>query len=454
MFIRQTVTGKALFIPVSHTAPELPVRLSAGEEFCLLNIPAVPRPEADFIAAYHLPFQTAELTIEADERFFHCLLDRKPAEEAVPVRAAGRFTPAFGWLNDPNGLFFADGVWHLFFQHNPLSINWGNMHWGHAVSRDLIHWQELELALYPDSRGTIYSGSAVIDKENVSALGAGTILLYYTNAGYNGNYSQNIAFSTDGGAHFQTYAGNPVVPNFTGDCDRDPFVAFDPDAQCWRMGLYLGDEERCEFAFLKSTDLLNWQETDRYTIDGGRECPCFFRSQDSATGCWKWIFTEANGFYRIGAIRNDRIIFETDSERFLTGDAYAGQFFHNAPEGKAVFIAWLRGEPTPDLMSNGSMTTPLELTLHAGKVQLSPYVRQSELRPVTINEHQPLQTPYGELRLDRSTHQIRYGTRSWPIPAQLQELNGKMLVDETALEYFDNSGSLTFILALQKGVSK
>ena len=141
-----------------------------------------------------------------------------------PLRPLFHFTAAQGWLNDPNGLIYYEGKYHMFYQHNPAGNKWANMHWGHAVSTDLMHWKELPIALYPDESGTMYSGSAVEDTENVTGLkenGHNPLILFYTAAG--NPRTQCMAYSVDGGGTFKKYPGNPIIPNichFQGYSDK------------------------------------------------------------------------------------------------------------------------------------------------------------------------------------------------------------------------------------------
>ncbi len=457
MLITKNAENNILAVPVSSVAEQLTVRIFNDSESMQLKIPAASPDEAVFTAEYPLPFKNTK--IEADEKFFSFVQWKKETEivsgRKLPNRPKYHFSASRGWLNDPNGLCFYNGIWHLFFQYNPFSTIWGNMHWAHAVSSDLMNWQELGITLFPDNSGMMYSGSAVIDKENISGLGKNTILLYYTNAHYSGGATQNIAYSTDGGKTFKKYEKNPVLGCFTGFCDRDPHVVYDHEAKIWRMALYLGDEEKKEFALLKSANLLEWTMTDRYTVPGGRECPGIALLQDLQSGKRKWVFIEANGLYRIGTIQNDRIVMETESHRFLWGTAYAGQIFHNAPAEKTIFIAWNRGsDMQQDKSYNGTMTIPMSLTLDGGKLRVAAYTGTEHMIPFAVSEKCTIQTPQGELCFDLSAHRVTFGGHIWEIPEELNVLKGNILPDLRSLEYFDDSGLFTLAFSIGEETGK
>ena len=195
------------------------------------------------------------------------------------------FTPAKNWMNDPNGMVYVDGVYHLFYQYNPQGNNWGNMSWGHATSTDLIHWTEQAVALTRDELGDIFSGSAVIDHNNTAGFGAGAMVAFYTSAGDAGQ-QQSMAYSTDGGKNFTRYAANPVIKN-NDDRQRDPKVFWHADSQHWIMSLAKGWSKGIEF--FGSTDMKTWTKLSTFVVDlPGRpdlqwECPDLLQFGD------KWV---------------------------------------------------------------------------------------------------------------------------------------------------------------------
>ena len=181
------------------------------------------------------------------------------------------FSSRRGWLNDPNGLVYYDGTYHLFYQHNPYGTQWGNMHWGHAVSRDLVHWTEVDIALYPDDMGTMFSGSGIVDAENTSGLRTGAdapLVLLYTAAGGTSarskgqRFTQCLAYSNDGGKTWSKYDGNPVFDHIVGE-NRDPKIVWHEPTRQWIMALYLEDQQ---FTLLGSPDLKQWTRLSDVSI--------------------------------------------------------------------------------------------------------------------------------------------------------------------------------------------
>ena len=289
-----------------------------------------------------------------------------------PLRPRYHFTAKRGWLNDPNGLVFYKGEYHLFFQHNPYGWNWGNMHWGHAVSRDLTHWEELSEALYPDKFGPMFSGSAVIDWKDTSGFGKGSeppMVLMYTAAG--DPAVQCLAYSTDNGRTFTKYAGNPVVKQITGG-NRDPKVIWHESTKRWVMTLYVGFDEnkdgkkstRHTIHFLTSPNLKEWKVTSQ--IDGFFECPDFFELPvDGDAKNAKWVLTAANSDYMLGQFDGEKFTPETPILKGHRGKGfYAAQTFSDIPanDGRRIQIGWLQA-PSPGMPFNQCMSLPLELKL-------------------------------------------------------------------------------------------
>ena len=290
------------------------------------------------------------------------------------LRPQFHFSARRGWINDPNGLLYYSGTYHLFFQHNPYGTRHGNMHWGHAVSSDLVHWTELDEALYPDEAGTVFSGSGVVDSRNTSGLKVGEeppLVLVYTAAGGTSRqsrgrpFTQCIAYSTDGGKTWAKYDGNPVVGHIAG-ANRDPKVIWHEPTGKWVMALYL---EGNKFAFLSSPDLKRWEYLSDIEIPGCAECPDFFPLPlDGDPDRTKWVLWGANGSYLVGEFDGARFVPEATVLDRSNEKAswYAAQTWSNIPpeDGRVIQIAWFQCN-LPGMPFNHFMTFPCELSLRS-----------------------------------------------------------------------------------------
>jgi len=285
-----------------------------------------------------------------------------------PLRAQFHFSPKRGWNNDPNGLVYYNGEYHLFFQHNPYGVLWGNMHWGHAVSKDLVHWKEIGEALYPDSFGTMFSGSGIVDKGNSSGFGTAEnppMVLFYT---AEGSWMQGLAYSTDGRTFKKT--DHPVIPKIT-EGNRDPKVIWHEPSKHWVMVFYVAEaNEQHTMHFFTSTNLKDWEEAS--VINGGKgddrylfECPEFFEIPIEGTNEKKWILTGANSQYAIGSFDGKTFVPEVERLNGQFGrDFYAAQTFNNEPKGRRIEIGWWRTHTNIGRNSfNQSMSIPMELKL-------------------------------------------------------------------------------------------
>lgn len=264
------------------------------------------------------------------------------------------FTPPVMWTNDPNGMVYVNGIYHLFYQHYPEAPNWGPMHWGHAVSRDLLHWKHMPMALYPDELGMIFSGSCVYDRENTSGYGTKEkppIVAVYTNHGRHGLEQQSIAYSTDG-IHFEKSYQNPVIPNPGISDFRDPKAFYNPVKNCWSLVLAAGDRVH----FYKSEDLKRWEKTGEFGPEGSLasgvwECPDLFQVE-AEDGRKLWVLivsmttTTEDGRcrtqYFLGDFDGDKFILQQKEEEPLWMDFgfdnYAGVTFQNLEE--PLFLGW------------------------------------------------------------------------------------------------------------------
>lgn len=284
-------------------------------------------------------------------------------------RPYAHFTAKRGWLNDPNGLTYYNGKYLMFYQHNPVACTWENMHWGYAVSDDFIHWQEKEIALYPDEEGTMFSGSAIVDYKNVTGLKENdndVILLFYTCAGStsetskNKPFTQNLAYSTDGGETFVKYEKNPLIHQITGG-NRDPkIIYYEPD-DSYIMVLFL---EEHEFAIFKSKNLLDWIELQRLTLSEDAECPDFYPlAVDGNKDNIKWVFIAASDRYYIGSFDGEKFTPETELKRLNYGNnSYAAQSWSDVPDGRRIRTAFAT-VVIPGMPFGSVMNVPQEMSL-------------------------------------------------------------------------------------------
>lgn len=291
---------------------------------------------------------------------------------AETYRPQFHFTSKTNWLNDPNGLVYYGGEYHLFFQHNPSGIDWGNMTWGHAVSKDLVHWRQLQDALKPDKLGTMFSGSAVVDWHNTAGFASGShppIVAMYTAAGDTSPeskgvpFSQCIAFSTDKGRTFVKYDQNPVLPHIMGG-NRDPKLVWFEPTKRWTLALYLDGDE---YGLFTSPDLKQWKEIQRIKMPGSSECPDFFPIYVKGETLQKWVLTGANGHYLVGDYDGSRFAPDGAPQAADTGaNYYAVQTYSDIPasDGRRIQIAWMNGGKYPEMPFNQQMSFPCALTLH------------------------------------------------------------------------------------------
>lgn len=304
------------------------------------------------------------------------------------------FTPPSGWMNDPNGMFYFDGLYHLFYQHNPDTTIWAPMHWGHAISRDLMTWEHRPVALYPDSLGMIFSGSAVVDHRNTTGLGRPEntpLIAIYTyhdeeknKAGFLDFQTQGIAFSNDKGKTWEKYAGNPVLSNPGIRDFRDPKVFWHEATAAWIMSLAVDDHIR----FYRSSNLLEWEYSGSFGKDFGAhggvwECPDLFELKVDGSDVSRWVLLVSINpggpnrgsatQYFIGDFDGNTFTSENSEETILWldwgRDNYAGVTWSDIPEadGRRIFMGWMSNwdyanqVPTDNWRS--AMTLPRLLSL-------------------------------------------------------------------------------------------
>lgn len=278
------------------------------------------------------------------------------------------FSSRRGWNNDPNGLVYFEGEYHLFYQHNPYEREWGNMHWGHAVSKDLIHWEELSEALYPDQLGTMFSGSVVIDYDKTAEFnknGKVAMVAIYT-ADNADREVQCVAYSLDKGRTWTKYEKNPVIDSkdkWNSKDTRDPKVFRYEPSQKWVMVL----NEMDGHSIYNSVDLKNW--TFESHITGFWECPELFQLPvENNPNHKKWVMYGASGTYMTGSFDGKVFTPESGKHYYTTGSAYAAQTFNHIPQndGRRIQIAWGR-IPSEEMPFNMLMLLPTQLTLRQTK---------------------------------------------------------------------------------------
>jgi len=275
-----------------------------------------------------------------------------------PQRPQFHFTSRRGWLNDPNGMVYLNGEYHLYYQHNPYGWAWGNMHWGHAVTKDLVHWEELPIAIYPAKAGDwAFSGSAVVDQANTSGFKTGdadVLVGAYTSTGR----GECIVYSNDLGRSWTEYAGNPVVKHQ----GRDPRLLWHAASKKWVMAVYHEAGKTQSIAFHTSPDLKTW--TERSRIDGFYECPDLFELPvDGDPTKARWVLLAADGRYLLGGFDGETFKPDGGKRTLWHGAFYAAQTFSNTPDGRRIQIGWARGTDFPGMPFNQQMNVPVELEL-------------------------------------------------------------------------------------------
>ncbi len=299
-------------------------------------------------------------------------------ESTEKYRPSYHFSPKYGWMNDPNGLVYHNGEYHLYYQYNPYGSVWGNMHWGHAVSKDLVIWEHLPVALAPDALGTIYSGSAVIDHHNTAGFGKSALIACYTSSGT--HQTQSIAYSHDNGRSFTKYEGNPVLPNPPGvRAFRDPKISWHSATNQWIMVLATSPT----ISFFGSKDLIKWEKLSAFGEDIGAhggvwECPDFFQLTYNGKKKWVLLVSINPGGYNDGSA-TQYFIGDFDGKTFKEDklpyplwmdygrDNYASVTWSNMPDKRVVGIGWMSNwryaKQVPSVNFKSAMTLPREFFL-------------------------------------------------------------------------------------------
>ncbi len=337
-----------------------------------------------------LPFLLSIMLLSACQQKENSETSQTATYEAF--RPQFHFTPKSGWMNDPNGMVYYEGEYHLFYQHYPDSTVWGPMHWGHAVSKNMIEWEELPIALYPDSLGMIFSGSAVVDWKNTSGFGtpeAPPLVAIYTyhdpvgeKAGRDDFQTQGIAYSVDKGRTWKKYDQNPVLKNPGIRDFRDPKVSWNDTSNQWVMTLAVKDH----IEFYSSPDLKKWNKLSEFGKNIGAhggvwECPDLFPLTD-AEGNTRWVlFVSINPSGPQGGSATQYFVGDFDGKNFISQDTvtrwidygadnYAGVTWSDIPasDGRRLFIGWMSNwqyaNVVPTQAWRSATTLPREVVLN------------------------------------------------------------------------------------------
>lgn len=408
--------------------------------------------------------QGKEIEIHADmpEAFLKelRLSEQKLPKEKNQEKPVIHFTANTGWTNDPNGLIYDNGVYHLYFQYNPFDIAWNNMSWGHAVSKDLLHWTQIDSVMFPDEDGGMYSGCAIKNERGLLNLPKDAILYYYTAAGGNDDWSkekeftQKIAYSMDGGKTLDKIK-EPCVPVIYRD-SRDPKVYWHEKSNAYIMVLWLKENE---FGILRSTDLKQWEMTDQFALEDGWECPDLFElTADS--GEKYWFFWAADGYYYQGEF--DGYHFKTDGKKkwaYMTGIPYAAQTYSGVAD-RIISIPWLRVK-NDGRNYTGAYGIPVELSCkktEEGLILVQKPVRElmEQAKPVTDLQPNSQKILHYQQKGDKKALIIQAKIKTekdtilrWKVNGSQVEYNpqeGSFIVDREAYHGKQNLTNLLFII--------
>ena len=383
--------GRYLWLPIQESAPEGKVQLIVSGIMQMEQNVRMAREKADYYVALDLqPYQgkgalrVCVQNVPAGSVCFKNLKQNDNVDFALieeKYRPLYHHTPKRGWMNDPNGMFYKDGVWHLFYQYNPYGSMWGNMHWGHSSSTDLVHWKDEGVALAPDAWGTMFSGSCVTDNGNIVAM--------YTSSRptpFGGDVqAQCLAYSNDGGKTFTKYEGNPVLTAEEKDF-RDPRPFWNEDIKAWNLILAVGQEMR----IYSSPDLKEWKYESsfgkEYGCHGGVwECPDLFPIGQPK----KWVlicninpggpFGGSATQYFVGQFDGHKFTCEHQDTRWMDygKDHYATVSFCNAPDNRRTVMAWMSNwqyanqVPTMQFRSANSVPRDLGMFEYKGEFYVS-----------------------------------------------------------------------------------
>ena len=471
-----TVTHPYLVFPVNNAKAMKKLLFTIGGELVYEADVRLDTHNPDFYAYFDVSRfmgQRMELTVEPEMAMSFREADSIDRIDLYrePFRPLYHFTEKNGWHNDPNGLVKIGDTYHMFYQQNPASPQWGNMHWGHATSHDMIHWTQLPVALFPDEMGTMFSGSGIIDEEGRAGFGAGAALFFYTAAGCNSRrsagqpFTQCLAYSTDGGKTLTKYEGNPVIPHIAGD-NRDPKVIWCEELGKYVCALYLDGNT---YALLTSDNFLDWELIQRIEIPGDAECPDFYPlNVENEPGVRKWVLSGASAKYFVGDIVNGQFVPCQDVRAMHTGSlGYAAQTYSLQDDDRRINVSWERVNFPGNAPFCSQMGIPATHVLRRGEdgyyLHASPVKEAKKLRGSayvldetadgletvlfdTANELS-LTVPAkgGEIRIsmlgftvviDRDNMTARLGNQSIPLGCVDGRIKVRMYTDTCSLELF------------------
>ena len=389
-----------ILLPIEEEAAESQVLLDTGEATDTDMDIRLAQTQVDYFVPFALPtgVKTATVCVRNKSKDALCwkeikLSDTFDTANTEKFRPVYHHTPLYGWMNDANGLVYKDGEYHLYFQYNPYGSKWGNMHWGHSVSKDLVHWEHLAPAIARDTLGHIFSGSSIVDQENVAGYGAGNILAFYTSASDKNGQIQCLAFSKDNGRTFTKYEKNPILCPADGLRDfRDPKVfRYEPEDK-WVMIVSADKEMR----FYDSKNLKDWNYMSSFGEGYGVQ-PCQFECPDMVElpvdgdlnrKKWALIVNVNPGCYFGGSATQyftgnfDGTKFSCDSQPNVTKwldwgkDHYATVCFSNTGE-RTIAVPWMSNwqycniVPTKQFRSANALPRELSLYTQDGEIYLS-----------------------------------------------------------------------------------
>ena len=397
--------GRYLWLPIQESAPEGKLQVIVSNVAQMEQNVRFAREKVDYYVALDMqPWLGAKglsVVIQNVPKASVCFSKIKQNDDSQYMLIPEKYRPSYhhaperGWMNDPNGLFFKDGVWHLYYQYNPYGSMWGNMHWAHSISTDLVHWQQQPVALAPDAWGTMFSGSCVVDHNNTAGFGKDAIISMYTSSRptpFGGDVqAQCIAYSNDGGKTFTKYVGNPVITDEKKDF-RDPHVFWNEEAGFWNMILAAGQEMQ----IYSSANLKDWKFESSFGHEYGNhggvwECPDLMKMNVKGTNKEKWmLICNINPGGPFGGSATQYFIGQFDGHKFTCEDEpsetkwmdygkdhYATITFDNAPEGRHVGIAWMSNwqyanqVPTKQYRSANSIVRDFGLFEYKGETYCS-----------------------------------------------------------------------------------